>query len=391
MDIVDYFIPVDVEKIKADAIYNPAMLGSTLLIHTPEAGFPDTTDAKIAIMGVEDGRRSVNNFGCAQAPDVIRKYLYQLYANNFNATVIDLGNIKPGHKVEDTYFAVSKVCSELISHKIIPVIIGGGNDIAFAQYQAYEKLAQTINMVAIDNNFNLGDADEILNSNTYLGKIILQQPNYLFNYSNIGYQTYLSNPKEIDLMAKLYFDVYRLGQAQANMEDTEPIIRNADMVSLDISAIRQSDASGSALATPNGFYGEQACQMARYAGMSDKLTSFGIYEINPSFDARNQTSHLAAQIIWCFIEGYCNRKQDFPFKGADKYTKYRVVIKNNEYEITFFKSGQSDRWWMEVPYPPDKRLRYERHYWVPCSYTEYQEACNDEMPDRWWQTFQKLG
>ena len=390
MDIAEYFTPINLEKLADGTPFAKQTLGNTLLINSTEKGFPDTDGAKIAIIGIQDDRRAVNNAGCAKAPNHVRQHLYRLYTHNFNINIVDLGNIKAGHEVEDTYFAVINVCSELISNKIIPIIIGGGNDLAFAQYRAYEKLEQTINMVSVDQNFDMGDADETLNSKTYLGKIILQQPNFLFNFSNIGYQTYFVNPKEVDLMTRLYFDSHRLGAVQKNMEEVEPIVRNADMMSMDISAIRQSDAPGCNNTTPNGFYGEEACQISRYAGMSDKLTSFGIYEINPENDSKNQTSHLAAHIIWYFFEGFCNRKQDFPFKDVNDFTKYRVVIKDNQYEIIFYKSNKSDRWWMEVPYPSDKRLKFERHYWVPCSYSEYEEACKDEMPDRWWLTYQKL-
>lgn len=391
MEIKDFFSPIDLSVFNDGESYSKNRLGSTIRIFSTESEFPKLEKVKLAIIGVEEDRRSLNNEGCGQAAHYIREYLYKLSDHKFNIGIVDLGNIKAGHAVEDTYFAVADACSQLISQKIIPIIIGGGNDIAFAQYQAYEKLSQTINMVAVDQNFDLGDADETLNSKTYLGKIILQQPNYLFNYSNIGYQTYFVDHKELDLMTKLYFDVYRLGQVRAKIEEVEPIVRNADMLSFDISVIRQSDAPGSYNTTPNGFYGEEACQITRYAGMSDKLTSIGFYEINPKKDKAGQTAHLVAQMIWYFVEGFCNRKQDFPFKTGTDYTKYRVVIKNNEYELTFYKSNKSDRWWMEVPYPPDKRLKFERHYWVPCSYDEYQEACKDEMPDRWWQTFQKLG
>ncbi len=391
MDISDFFSPLDPESLNGGNPFPKNSLGSVIRMYMRGTDFPDLTTIKMALIAVEDDRKAFGNEGCGQASGFIRDYLFRLSDPKFNFGIADLGTIKAGHSVEDTYFALSSTCAELISNKIIPIILGGGNDLAFAQYQAYEKLAQTINMVAVDQNFDLGDADLGLDSRTYLGKIILQQPNYLFNYSNLGYQSYFVDSKELELMSKLFFDVYRLGQIRSNIEEVEPIVRNADMLSFDVSSIRQSDAPGCSHATPNGFYGEEACQITRYAGMSDKLTSIGFYELNPKKDRAGQTAHLAAQMIWYFMDGYANRKQDFPFKSGTDYTKFRVVIKENQYELVFYKSNKSDRWWMEVPYPPDKRLKFERHYWVPCSYEEYQEACKDEMPDRWWLTFQKLG
>lgn len=274
---------------------------------------------------------------------------------------------------------------------IVPIIIGGSQDLTYCNYKAYESLEQTINVVTIDSCFDIGDAEKELNAQSYLSKIILHKPNILFNYSNVGFQTYFTEQSGIALMEKLYFDTYRLGQVRANIEDVEPIVRNADLVSFDISAIRQSDAPGNGNASPNGFYGEEACQIARYAGLSDKLSSIGFYEVNPAFDTNEQTAHLTAQMIWYFIDGFYNRKQDYPIVDKSEYTKYRVSIKDHDHEIIFYKSDKSDRWWMNVPYPINKQVKYERHQMVPCSYRDYETACGDEMPDKWWQTYQKLG
>lgn len=390
MDFSEYFEPVYFSKFREAEKYPQSSLGSVITSYKAEGEFPLLDDINIALIGVQEDRRAVNNEGCALAPDYVREYLYRLFQGSYTARIADLGNIRKGFNIDDTYFAVTAVVSELVRAGIVPVIIGGGQDMTYAVYRAYEKLGQTINMVAVDSAFDLGDADAELSSRSYLSKIILHQPNFLFNYSNIGYQTYFVEQNAVQLMSKLYFDIYRLGQVRANMEEVEPIVRNADTLSFDISAIRHPDAPGNGNASPNGFYGEEACQVVRYAGMSDKLSSIGFYEFNPAFDNNGQTAHLVAQMIWYFIEGYYNRKRDYPTSENPEYTKYRVSIKDHKHEIVFYKSMKSDRWWMDVPYPPNKKIRYERHHLVPCSYSDYQTACREEMPDRWWQTFQKL-
>lgn len=390
MDFSEYFEPVDLSKFKGADSYQATSLGKLIVKYEAEGGFPDLQDVSIAIIGVEEDRRSVNNEGCGLAPDYVRAHLYKLFQGNWTAKIADLGNIRKGFNVEDSYFALTSVSSELMKNGIVPVVIGGGQDLTYAAYRAYESLEQTINMVVVDYGFDLGEAEAELTSESYLSKIILHQPNYLFNYSNIGYQTYFVEQNSIQLMSKLYFDVYRLGQVRANIEEVEPIVRNADMLSFDISAIRNSDAPASGNSSPNGFYGEEACQIARYAGMSDKLSSIGFYELNPAFDSNGQTAHLVAQMIWYFVEGYYSRKKDHPSIDSPDYTKYRVSIKDHKHEIVFYKSIKSDRWWMDVPYPPNKKIKYERHHLVPCSYSDYETACREEMPDRWWQTFQKL-
>ena len=391
MDLNDFFTPVS----KGDLLdLNSAMphwLGHRIITETP--AYSDSAaweKIKIALVGTSEDRNGLNDGSASGAADAVRNYLYRLSHNGFNFGIADLGNLKLGHTVEDSYFAIQQTCALLIERGVLPIVIGGSNDLAFAQYKAYEQLKQTVNFVAVDQQFDIGHGNDGLKDNNYLNHLLQQQPNYLFNFSNIGYQSYLTDPDHLQLLNKLNFDYHRLGVVQANTELIEPIVRNADFLAIDLAAIRQSESPACYMAGPNGFYGEEACQLTRYAGLSDKLTSIGFYEFHPQLDRRGQSAHLLAQMIWYYMEGFANRKSDYPFESARDYTKFRVMLNEDRYEIIFYKSHKSDRWWMEVPYPNGQKLSFERHYCVPCSYEEYQEACRDEMPDRWWKTFQKL-
>lgn len=390
LNFSDFFQPVDTGRISAQRPYITSQFGNHVRAHTDEQGWPELEGIQLALIGVNEDRRAGDNHGAAIAPDHVRECLYRLFQGEWSLKMADLGDIRAGASPDDTDFALKTVMGALLRKNIVPVIIGGSQDLTYAQYLAYEAVEQTVNIVSVDSQFDLGVSGETLNSKSWLSKIILHQPNFLFNFSNIGYQTYFVEQAAIELMGKLNFDVHRLGLSRSKMEDMEPVIRNADIVSFDIGSVRQSEAPANEHASPNGFFGDEACQLARYAGISDKCSSFGIYEINPAFDRKQMTAHLAAQMIWCFIDGFYNRKKDFPFATTEDYTKYRVFLKDHKHEIIFFKSVRSDRWWMEVPYPPNQKLRFERHALVPCTYRDYEEACNNEMPDRWWQTFLKL-
>lgn len=390
MDISIYFEPVDTIVFDFEAPDSAQQLGGKMRSYLEKGQFPDLTDVDLALIGVNEDRKSVGNKGCAEGPDYIRKHLYTLFGGEYNPRIADLGNIRQGHQVKDTYYALSNVISFLIENSIIPVILGGGQDLTYANYRAYESLGQVINILAIDPMFDLGATEQELDSKTYLNKIILHQPNFLFNYTNIGYQTYFVDPASVKLMKNLYFDVYRLGKIREALEEAEPQTRNADMITFDISSVRQSDAPGSMVANPNGFFGEEACQIMRYAGMSDKLSSIGFYEYNPQADRNEQTAKLIAQMIWYFIEGYYNRKNDHPHSDKTDYVKYTVTIKDHKDHLVFYKSKKSDRWWMDVPVKKNFKNVYERHHLVPCSYSDYEVACQDDIPDRWWQAYQKL-
>jgi len=389
MSLIDFFTPVS----RADILGEDAVLSSQFgaFINSYETDFPALDEIDVAILGVMDDRGAVNNRGCAAGADSFRKALYRLHQGDYAGRIADLGNILQGHSVNDTYSALKTVVSELVKGGILPIIIGGGQDLTYAQYLAYENLEQRVDLVVVDPAFDLLEdvSNKETSSRSYLNKIMLHDPNYLFNFSNIGYQTYYVNQESLRVFDKLLFDVYRLGTFAGKIDQAEPVLRNADMISFDIGAIRASDAPANKNAGPNGFYGEDACQICRYAGMSDKLSSIGFYEYNPQQDVNGQTAMLLAQMVWYLIDGYYGRKKDFPLQPKSSYIIYRTALVADDHEVVFVKSKKSDRWWMQVPYPNTKSVN-ERYHMVPCRYEDYQTAIGGELPDLWWRTYQKL-
>jgi arginase family enzyme len=391
MEIEVYLEPINERSIGFDFQSEPdSRLGHVIDVYRLENGFPDYTQANIALIGVPEDRSCQGNAGSASAPNEIRTPLYHLFSGFQNPKIVDLGNIKPGNEINDTYFALTEVINGLLEYHVLPIVIGGSQDLTRAIYQAFERRKRVINIAAIDSRFDMGNENSPLNSKTYLSKIIMQQPNYLFNYTNIGYQTYFVDQDSIELMDKLFFDVFRLGTIHNNIFESEPLLRSADLLSIDIAAVRQSDSPACEHASPNGFSGEELCQMTRFAGMSDKLSVVGFFEYNPILDNNHQSAHLFAQAIWYLIDGYYGRKKELLSANKEQFVKYFVSIQDGAYDIVFYKSKKSDRWWMEVPYPQDKKDRYERHYLVPCSYKDYETACQEDIPERWWQALKKM-
>jgi hypothetical protein len=313
----------------------------------------------------------------------IRKELYSLYPGNWEASIADLGDIGEGNSIEDTYFALKSVVSSLIKSKIIPIVIGGSQDLTYSMYRAYDDLEQMVNLVSVDSKFDLGKESDPISSNSYLTKIILEEPNNLFNYCNIGYQTFYNSQEEIDLIEKLFFDAYRLGDVGNNIVIAEPVFRDADLVSLDLGSIKSSDSGNSIKFAPNGFNGKEICTLARYAGISDKVSSFGIFNQSDS----QQESFLISQIIWYFIEGFHYRSNEYPFGSKDNYLKYIVPLE--EEELIFYKSDKTDRWWIEIPFISNLNNKLKRNTLLPCSHEEYILACNNDMPERWWKAQRK--
>jgi len=382
---VDFLFPVESSLADEIKYLHNQSIGKVIQIHTEKTGVPDLTHAKLALIGVLEGRNAVNNEGTGDGIDQIRLEFYKLFPGNWTNALVDLGNIYKGNEVSDTHFALIQTLKNLLKKNIIPIIIGGSHALTYANYRAYDSLEQIVNLTVVDNKFDLGNNQETINSQSYLSAIILEKPSNLFNFSNIGYQSYFVPQEELDLIDSLYFDSIRLGEAK-KIELAEPMLRDADIVSIDISAIRQADASANNNATPNGFYGDEICAIARYAGISDKVSSFGIYEYNPLLDVQNQTAQLIAQMVWYFIEGVNFRANDYPFGLKENYQKYIVPIENDDF--IFYKSNKSGRWWFEINFNINNNIK--RNALIPCTYQEYLEATNQEIPNRWYKTIRKL-
>jgi arginase family enzyme len=388
MMLEDFLSPVGGSIIESCSGGNEQVFGKRIGIHQEIEGLPEIENYRLAIIGVMEDRGS-DNAGAAQSPDQVRKYLYNLYWGNWDAPVCDLGNIYSGEKLADTLAAIREVCFILLKKNIVPIIIGGSQDLTYGNYRAYDRLEQTVNLVSIDCQFDLGKQEDKLSHRSFLSHIILQKPYILYNYSNIGYQTYFVNQEEIDLMERMFFDIHRLGNLRNNIAESEPILRDADIVSFDLSALRQSEAPGNTFHSPNGFSGEEACAIARYSGISDKVSSFGIYECNALADKEGRTAHLVAQMVWYFLEGFSLRKGDYPFARKEEYQRFTVLINGGEHELVFYKSHLSGRWWIEVPVRESSGLSSERHKLIPCSHKDYEESMKNEIPDRWWRAMKK--
>lgn len=383
-DISIFFQPIQ----DVSSTFAKESLGEFIEKHT-ESGFPIIESSSIALLYVPEYRNS--NYSNKAVADDYRENLYNLYlGTNWKNSIYDLGTIIPGESIEDTYHAISQVSKELIINKCVPVIIGGSQDLTFALYKAYEQLEQLINLTTVDSRLDLGDIEGEITHTRWLSQIILHKPCYLFNYSNLGVQSHYISSNELSLFEKLYFDITRLGVLNENITHAEPVLRNSDILSFDLTAIRTSDFSGAHYTSPNGFFGNEACRLTRYAGISDKISSIGFFNYYPQ-NISASSNELLAQLIWYFIDGYQSRKGDFPIGSKKTYTKYRVFLEELNEEIIFSKSDKSGRWWMEVPYPSSKGEKYERHHLVPCTYEEYQEAMKGEIPNLWWKTYQKLG
>lgn len=381
-----FLSPVSDSVLAHNELLSQQALGKKLKIHSRQHGFPDLDGVKLAIIGVQENRNDVNYIGNDLQFDTIRKAFYALFPGNWHTTIADLGDILKGNTVEDTYFALRTTVTSLLEQKIIPMILGGSQDLTYPNYRAYDHVLPMVNIVNVDSNFDLGDSTLPIKNNSYLGKVILEQPYNLFNYSTIGYQTYFNSQEEIDLMEKLYFEAYRLGEISKNINLVEPVMRDAHIVSVDLKSVKASEVSSKQKYSPNGFDGKEICAISRYAGISNKVSSFGIYEYHPSKEDE-ASSMLVAQMLWYFVEGVNCRVKDDSFNDDTSFQKYNVIIDDDD--LIFYKSVKTGRWWIEIPFLPDVNNKLKKHTLLPCTYDDYMEATQGKIPERWYKAYKK--
>lgn len=329
------------------------------------SSFPDLKNTRIAILGVN-----------SQA-DATRKELYQLQWRFENLKIADLGNLKSGKTETDRQYALSEALGELLELGIIAVIIGDGPAYLYGQYKGYRQYSEPVEVVKVSPDIDLEEGSP-------LRHILTEKPNHLFNIDFLATQAYYVSEQTAAVLEKMYFENHRLGEIRSNIEETEPILRSAHMLMFDLNAIRSGDMPGNRLHSPNGLYAEEAARISRYAGISNKLTSAQFYGLDAK--KRDTPSHIMlAQMIWYFIDGVTARFNDHPVQGHSDFLIYRNRLQSTDHEVVFYKSRKSDRWWMEIPHPYEKKS-----FFIGCSYKDYQHVNEDEMPDRWWRAYQRL-
>jgi len=381
MDLLHYFDPVDFERFACPEWANQKHTLGYLLQKNQEKLKPEK--AELIIIGVPEDRNS-GILGSGKAPDEIRRHLYSLNRIGARFKILDLGNLKLGNTANDSYFALRDICEHFVDNKQTVCVLGGSQDLTFGLTRAFD--GRLFNLVTVDPKLDFRKGVKNISSENYLNLIFEKQKN-MYSYTALAYQNYFIDQTDIDAFNNMHFDVKRLGQIRYDLTSVEPILRDANVFSFDINAIRYIDAPGQAMASPNGLYSEEACQIARYAGISDTLQVAGFFNLIPDNDLSSSSSNLTAQIVWHFMEGFHNRKPEDPTDDTDDFNHFVVDMSDINVALVFFQSRVTGRWWMEIS---DFEHKKGRMYIVPCDEDDYKKASQGDIPDRWWKNIRKM-
>jgi formiminoglutamase len=348
--------------------------------------FPDWQAAQIVLIGVPEERGTVNNKGTALSAYQIRQKLYHLRKGHGFYQIADLGDLRPGPTLEDTLLRVKEICHLMMAFGIMPVLLGGSHDLCIGQYWAYEDLQDRVSVLNIDAFADMDSPFSSTLSDSHVHSLLLHEPNYLYNYTLLAYQSYLVSQQEVKILEKIGQKTVRLGEIRQDFKEAEPLVREASMMAFDLTAIRRSDAPANARSQPFGLTAEEACQLCWYAGLSERLTSVGFYECNPVYDLQEQTATVVATMIWYLFEGFYHRPHESGFDSSH-YVRYTVqLIKPMGQELVFYKDTSLEKWWMQLTFPQD----VHEAIILPCSYRDYETATRGELPYRWVRAMSKL-
>lgn len=366
LNIADFLTPVNRSVLSQDQGYREGQIGQAIAVY--EDAFPDIDRAHLVLVGCGEQRGSglLTESGAA---DEVRTAFYNLYHWHSDIKLADVGNIRIGKTLTDTYAALKLVLRELSDAGKTVVVLGGSHDLTVAQYQAFADKQQAIDAAGVDAIIDI-NLDSPARSDHFLMDLLTAEPNYMNHYNHLAFQSYFVHPRMLETMDKLRFDCFRVGMVKERIEEMEPVLRGCHIFSFDITALAHAFAPANVV-TPNGLTGEEACTLMQFAGMSSNMRSIGLYGFQPENDRDALTAKQLAQMLWYLMDGLSRATREAPLDERQSFNEFHTVFA--EVESHFLQSKKTGRWWMQLP----------GGQWMACSHRDYLLASNNQIPERW--------
>lgn len=330
------------------------------------------------IIGLPDNDQG-NDFSGA---DCMRRDLYRLASLTKNLNILDLGNLKCTHNIGENIEALYKVMQLLQPLSVKIVLLGGNTHLRNKVIFNFYKIEQyPLNYVDVNSGIPWDNLPVDPLTTNPVSSVSQNQLNYI----NLGFQLYFIEKEILAFLHDANFEAYRLGLVRNNISSFEPFVRDANVLNISLNSVKFSDAPAARFSSPNGLSGDEMCQLAFYGGYSSSLKVFCISDIETAADPRNTTSALASQALWYLFEGLANNTYEDPGLNPENFAKYHIHIEMANQDLAFYFSSLTQRWWMEVSLESDKRKIL-----VSCNASDYELACKQEIPERWWRLFNRL-
>src|SRR6185437_6965738 len=132
LHISDFLDSVNLAELSQDQGYRDGQVGKIIDLY--DEAFPDVYAADLVLVGCEETRGLGRDKRESGGPDAIREQFYQLYYWHHDIKLADVGNIRAGATLTDTYAALKTVLREITAIGKTAVGLGGAHDLAHAHY-----------------------------------------------------------------------------------------------------------------------------------------------------------------------------------------------------------------------------------------------------------------
>lgn len=275
----------------------------------------EITQPTFALIGFrcdEGIRRNAGRAGAAEGPTALRQALAKLPVHKQNFSCFDAGSIACADgDLEVSQQALGEVVSLLITNKIIPIVIGGGHELAWGHYQGIADAFpdKHLGIINFDAHF---DMRPLLPGNKgSSGTPFLQiatahhATKRRLDYNCIGIQ-HTGNIRHLFDTAKHYntkvilADELHMGQQEKCVDFLDRVIDQNEIVytSICLDVFAAAFAPGVSAIQPLGLFPWHVIPLIRQLAASGKVTSYDIAELSPRYDFDQCTAKLAANLIY---------------------------------------------------------------------------------------------
>lgn len=283
----------------------------------------DYSEATHVLVGCpqhEGVQRNNGRIGAAEAPNKIREQLYKFQVERNTAVkLFDAGNIntdffeaeddldpEKDDALDKIHDSLTKAVSEFLRDGKKVIVLGGGNDISYADVRALSENERDISAINIDAHLDMRMAEEMTSGTPYRKAIEDHYlvPHHFYEFgirpeSNASY--YLDNARELGVNIHPLNELFKNGVSVIFQNILGQIGDRPFFLGLDMDSIQASDAPGVSASSPVGLSGWEVLQCLHHAKQKENLMVFEVTEVNPKYDIDNRTVKLASQLVHSFL------------------------------------------------------------------------------------------
>ena len=283
----------------------------------------------------------------------VRRHLYRFSADFQSLALTDLGNFRSSQPD-----FMCEAIKELIDSGVIPIILGAPRSFDLPLIKSLAKRKDYSNSLIVAESLPAWLEFES------------ESPKTQF----LGMQQHVTMPVLQSMAIDRHFPILRLGASRDGLEEVEPYARESNALLFDLSSMRMADLLAQKARSSSGYCTEEACRIMRYSGLSPLLQCVAVTGHDPMCLSHDVSANTTAQLCWYLLSGLNSRVDEKP-ATTDNFTQYTIQLSECEFDLTFFKSKRSGRWWVQIP----GKDNVETH---PCAHADYVSACEDRVTGR---------